>query len=180
MDPLTIVAASAGANVLGSWLTNESNENISQRQMDFQERMSSTAHQRETQDLEAAGLNRILSASNGGASSPGGAGIPSQNITEQAVSSALQAARTKAEVDNMKVTNDKLKEETKQVKQQIKNINANTAKTVNENEIIKTAIPGQRTEGKIDESWFGQGSRYLKRFINTINPFTHSARSVSK
>lgn len=45
-----------------------------QKQMDFQERMARNAHQYEVEDLKAAGLNPILSASGGnGASAPSGA-----------------------------------------------------------------------------------------------------------
>lgn len=57
----------ASARAAEVWSSGEA-----QKQMDFQERMSSSAHQREVDDLKAAGLNPLLSV-NSGASTPGGA-----------------------------------------------------------------------------------------------------------
>lgn len=49
---------------------NESNERIARENREFQERMSSTSHSREVEDLKRAGLNPILSAGGGGSSTP--------------------------------------------------------------------------------------------------------------
>lgn len=96
----------SGAGSLGSGMLNFGQQKeMQQRQFDFQERMSSTAHQREVKDLRAAGLNPILSAMNGsGASTPSG-GMGSINTPDygasirEGVTAAAQLGRTKAETN---------------------------------------------------------------------------------
>lgn len=65
------------ANMFMQNRANQNARDMANKQMDFQRDMSDTAHQREVADLQAAGLNPILSA-NGGASSPAGASAPVQ------------------------------------------------------------------------------------------------------
>lgn len=80
MDPLTAGAISGGMGLFGGLLQNEQNRQEATTNRNFQANMSSTAHQREVNDLRAAGLNPILSALGSGASSPGGAQATMQNL----------------------------------------------------------------------------------------------------
>ncbi len=118
------------ASMFGQQSANQAASAQSLRQMDFQERMSNTAHQREVADLRAAGLNPILSA-NAGASSPGGAQAAQLSTLGAGVSSAKEVARTSADISNLKELN--------------KQIQAQTSKTKSEARIAELQIPRAET-----------------------------------
>ena len=71
------IAGKAGDMLFGNYSQRTSAKYarlMQERDHAFQERMSNTRHQRETKDLEAAGLNRILGISQGATSPSGGGG----------------------------------------------------------------------------------------------------------
>jgi hypothetical protein len=81
-------------SLFGGAAANVSREQQAAQQMQFQERMSSTAYQRAMQDMREAGLNPMLAAKVGPASSPVGAMANIQDIgtpAAQAATSAYQA-----------------------------------------------------------------------------------------
>ena len=133
MDPFTAALIMGG----GQMLANNQTRKSTAKQMAFQERMSNTAHQRQVADLRAAGINPILSAKLGGASTPAGASYTAQNIGGAAVQGYQMASSAKQSQAQTKYISGA---QTQQTRAQTGLTNAQTEKAITE---TKTKIPAE-------------------------------------
>jgi len=79
-----------GADLVGGAVSSAFNVHESRANRRFQRDISNSAHQREVKDLQAAGLNPILSANKGGASTPSGSAA---HVEAPEVSSSYQQSK---------------------------------------------------------------------------------------
>lgn len=97
------------AGWFGQQETNKMQAQMQQQQMQFQERMSNTAYQRASADMQAAGLNPMMMFGSGGAaSSPQGTGATplvksglDADAVQKAIASAAQAELVDAQVKKL-------------------------------------------------------------------------------
>lgn len=91
-------ALAAAGSFASSMATNIWNAREARENRRFQERMSSTAHQREVADLRAANINPALRGL-GGASAPSGSMAMAEDSGSKAIHSALAVRKMKADID---------------------------------------------------------------------------------
>lgn len=103
VDPATMLIGGA-IGAIGSLFDRKTGEESQERQMAHQERMYKHRYQWQMADMEAAGLNPILSYKQGAptAGSVGGFTSDMSGGLSRGVASALAAKRINAEIDNIK------------------------------------------------------------------------------
>lgn len=128
----------------------EFNRVEAQKNRDWQQYMSNTAHQREIADLKAAGLNPVLSAMNGNGASVG-SGATASGVTSSGAKGEVDTSANAAMVNLLGTIMD----------------NQNKLQTQTMSAINNLAVADKYTEtSKIVQSMVNENQRYVQSMVN--------------
>lgn len=172
-------SVAGGLGALGQMLFSSKQ---AQKQMAFQDYMSSTAHRREMLDLIRAGLNPILTAT-GGPGAPGGAGAMAQGADVAA--SAMEARRKALENDvlhedkwRVRAQGWAAKAQELLTREQTETQKYITQRTKEEASIAASTAKGMTLEGQIDETKYGEVFRYIDRAVRSLTGGSSAYRNM--
>jgi len=180
------LALGAGASIYGTAQSasgqesaNDTNVMLSREQRDWEEKMANTAYQRSRTDMEKAGINPILSASQGGASTPSYQPAHVENVNQQMPSGLSSAAQNAIAVAGMKE-----QIVTQKTQQQVNS--AQAEKTLQEaiaqkldNEVSLQSKPVAEREAEIRKGrpdWQKRWGTHIKDTVNTFLPFLQGVK----
>lgn len=163
------------AQSLGQNSANQTNARIAGDQMNFQERMSSTAHQREVEDMKKAGLNPMLGSMNG-ASTPTGASATMENTMGGFASTAQDMSNTIQRSREYALAKEKQGKELEVMNTQMRNMNANTAKAAQETR----ALQYDADSSKLKSDSIRAIRPYLDKLLDRTSSTAKDAAGISK
>lgn len=149
---------------IGEGITAAMNWKIAKEQMQFQERMSSTAFQRQMADMKDAGLNPMLAKNMGGATTPPGAAIPvdfkdSFKRHREATSGAqLLKQQVSTEKQRTRLTRNQAELAETQSMHQL----YSAKKVITEDRLLRFQEPGAEFRSKYDQTSAG-------KFFNAVH-----------